>query len=101
MRRKDATISREAFWTAAAPAAAFEARKLAGLAQGTITPVTRKILIAGLILIAAFLPLAVIPVAVVFIDARVFVEDVVLFAGTNAPSAALLALVSFRAPPSH
>jgi hypothetical protein len=101
MRRKDATISREAFWTAEAPAAAFEARKLAGLAQGTITPVTRKILIAGLILIAAFLPLAVIPVAVVFIDAPVFVEDVVPFAGTNAPSAALLALVSFRAPPSH
>jgi hypothetical protein len=101
MRRKDATISREAFWTAAAPAAAFEARKLAGLAQGTITPVTRKILIAGLILIAAFLPLAVLPVAILVLDSRVFVEDVVPFVSTNAPSVTLLSLVSFRAPPSH
>jgi hypothetical protein len=64
--------------------------------------VTRKVLIAGLILIAAFLPLAVLPAAiVVVIDTRVFVEDVVLFVSTNAPSATLLALVSFRAPPSH
>ncbi len=62
---------------------------------------TRKVLIAGLILIAAFLPLAVIRLAIVVIDARVFVEDVVPFVSTNAPSAALLALVSFRAPPSH
>jgi hypothetical protein len=63
--------------------------------------VTRKILIAGLILIAAFLPLAVLRVAIAVIDTRVFVEDVVQFVSTDAPSATLLALVSFRAPPSH
>jgi hypothetical protein len=63
--------------------------------------VTSKILIAGLMLIAAFLPLAVIPVVIVVLDSRVIVEDVVPFVSTNAPSAALLALVSFRAPPSH
>ncbi len=67
----------------------------------TITPVTRKILIVGLMLIAAFLPLALLPVAVVVLDTRVFVEDVAEIVNTNAPCATLLALVSFRAPPSH
>ena len=67
----------------------------------TIAPVTRKVLIVGLMLIAAFLPLALVPVAVVVLDTRVFVEDVAQFVGTNAPSTTLLALVSFRAPPSH
>jgi hypothetical protein len=63
--------------------------------------VTGKVLIVGLMLIAAFLPLALIPVVVVVLDTRVFVEDVAQFVSTNAPSATLLGLVSFRAPPSH
>jgi len=63
--------------------------------------VTRRIVIAGLILLAAFLPLAALPVAVFVLEPRVFVVDVAQFVGTDAPTVTLLALVLFRAPPSR
>jgi hypothetical protein len=63
--------------------------------------VTRKVLIVGLILLAAFLPLAAIPVAMFVVDVRVFVVDVAQYVSTNAPSVTLLALIFLRAPPSH
>ena len=63
---------------------------------------TRRVLILGLLLLAVCLPLACVPVALFVLDSRVFVvDDVARYSSTSAPSVSLLALVFFRAPPSH
>ena len=66
-------------------------------------PVTRTVLIIGLMLLAACLPLAALPF-VIFVTvaaAIIIVADAVPFAGSSAQPVALLALSLFRAPPSR
>jgi hypothetical protein len=60
--------------------------------------VTRKILIVGLIVLAALLPLAP-PLAIFVLDAPTVVVDVARSVGADAQSVAFLALTSSRAPP--
>lgn len=62
--------------------------------------VTRHILIAGLILLAAFLPLAWMPLAIVSVAPVHYTIHVPQFAGSDAQPVALLALTLLRAPPS-
>jgi hypothetical protein len=63
--------------------------------------VARNVLIFGLILLAAFLPLAVLPVAITVAATLVFVAAVTPFASAGARPVALLALSRLRAPPSR
>ena len=64
--------------------------------------VTRNLVIFGMILLAALLPLAAIPVDVeVGVDSLIAILDVVPFAGADAQPVALLALTFFRAPPAR
>ena len=64
---------------------------------------TRTVLIAGLMLLAAFLPLAALPLvlAVLVVGSLVFIARVALFVSADAQPVALLALTHFRAPPSR
>ncbi|HYI08800.1 MAG TPA: hypothetical protein VEK57_06990 [Thermoanaerobaculia bacterium] len=64
---------------------------------------TRTVLIVGLMLVAAFLPLAALPpaLAVLVIASLIFITRVSLFVSSDAQPAALLALTFFRAPPSR
>ena len=64
---------------------------------------TRIVLILGLMLLAACLPLAALPLVIVVTVAVaiVVVVDAVPFAGSNAQPVALLSLALFRAPPSR
>lgn len=61
----------------------------------------RKVLIAGLILLAAFLPLASLPLAIIVLEPRVVSVGIDPSAGTAAQRLTLLELTRFRAPPSH
>ena len=63
----------------------------------------RTALVFGLILLAALLPLAVLPLALALavVATLVFLAPVVLFVSADAQPVALLALTFFRAPPSH
>jgi hypothetical protein len=56
---------------------------------------TRKLLIASLILLAAVLPLAVLSVAVILVS-LLFVVGVTLFVSANAQPAAFFALPKFK-----
>ena len=63
---------------------------------------TRKVLILGLILLAATLPLAAVPIAIFIVEAPlVIAAGVVPFVETNAQHVAVIALPFFRAPPSR
>ena len=62
---------------------------------------TRRILIIGLIVLAAFLPLAAPPVAVFVVSSPVFVAGDQPVVSSSAQPVALLALALFRAPPSR
>ena len=62
--------------------------------------VTRTIVIIGLMLLAAFLPLAVVPVAIVVAGSLVFIARVAPVVRVDAQPVALRALTFFRAPPS-
>jgi hypothetical protein len=64
---------------------------------------TRTVLIIGLMLLAAFLPLAALPLAfaVLVVASLVFIARLVLFVSCDAQPVALLALTFFRAPPSR
>jgi hypothetical protein len=62
----------------------------------------RNVLIFGLVLLAAFLPLAAVPLGTFVLERRVFVVgEIVAFVGVSAPPVALLALNFLRAPPSR
>jgi hypothetical protein len=60
--------------------------------------VTRKILIAGLIVLAALLPLAL-PPAIFVLDVALAVADAAPSVVADAPPVAFLALTVSRAPP--
>lgn len=64
---------------------------------------TRTALIIGMMLLAACLPLAALPLvlAVPVVAWLVFLACVALFVSADAQPVALLALSSFRAPPSR
>jgi hypothetical protein len=62
---------------------------------------TRKVLIVGLILLAAILPLAAVPPAVVVVVSIVFIGVVTLFASANEQPLTVAALPFFRGPPSR
>jgi hypothetical protein len=62
----------------------------------------RNVLIVGLVLLAAFLPLAAVPLGTFVLERRVFVVEVVSsYVSAGAPPVALLALNFLRAPPSR
>jgi len=65
--------------------------------------VTRTVLIVGLMLLAAFLPLAVLPLtlATLVVGWLIFIACVTLYVSADAQPVALLALTLFRAPPSR
>ncbi len=60
----------------------------------------RQLLIAGLIVLAVFLPLAP-PVATFVLDVPLVVADAAAVVSSNARPLALLTLASTRAPPSR
>jgi hypothetical protein len=62
---------------------------------------TRKVLIVGLIFLAAILPLAAVPPTVIFVFSIVFVAGITLFASANARPVTFAALPLFRGPPSR
>jgi hypothetical protein len=63
--------------------------------------VTRTVLILGLIALAAFLPLVMVPLPVVTVAPRVFaIAPPAPFVTPHAQPVSLLALALFRAPPS-
>ena len=62
---------------------------------------TSKVLVFGLILLAAFLPLAVLPLAIAVAGTLVFVARVISLVSADAQPVALLALARLRAPPSR
>lgn len=62
---------------------------------------TRTVLIAGLLLLAVFVPLAAMPLQTVVVEPQVFAVGVVSFVSATAQPVALLALELFRAPPSR
>jgi hypothetical protein len=64
------------------------------------TPVMRHVLIVGLIVLAALLPLAM-PIAIFVFDVAFVVVGVALCVSVYAQTGPLLALASSRAPPSH
>lgn len=64
-------------------------------------PVTRTVLIVGLLLLAVFVPLAAMPLQTVVVEPLVFAVGVVSFVSATAQPVALLALEFFRAPPSR
>lgn len=63
----------------------------------------RTALVFGLILLAAFLPLAALPLtlALLVVASLVFIACLTLFVSADAQPVALLALTFFRAPPSR
>lgn len=67
------------------------------------SPVTRTVLLIGLMLLAAILPLAALPpaLAVLVVASLVFLARVTLFVSDDAQPVALRALRFFRAPPSR
>lgn len=62
---------------------------------------TRKVLIIGLILLAAILPLATLPVALILVFSIAFIAVCTPFADAIAQPVTPFALPLFRAPPSR
>jgi hypothetical protein len=60
----------------------------------------RKVLVVGLILLAVFLPLAAMPVAIFVLDVRVFAVDAAHYVSSDAPPVTFLGVTLLRAPPS-
>jgi hypothetical protein len=63
--------------------------------------VTRTFLIAGLLLLATFLPLAALPAAIFVVSVLFVVVALTLAIRADAPPLPLLARVASRAPPSR
>ena len=63
--------------------------------------VTCRLLVVGLVLLAVFLPLAFVPIAVFALNAPLVPTAVALAVSAHPPGAPLLVAASLRGPPSR